>query len=311
MTRTLRAAVVQLGPIPDADSREKVVARLVDLFEEATSDGRTGLVVFPEAALTAFFPHWEITSTEELQAYYEDQMPNEAIAPLLEASAARGAAVKFGYAERTPENRLFNTASLFEGTQEVLRYRKVHLPGYNEVNPDLPFQNLEKKYFEVGNLGFPVTEWRDTRVGLLICNDRRWPEAYRMLALQGAELVCLGYNTPIHTPSIPEADQHTDFHNELSMQAGAYQNSMWVLGAAKAGVEEGVDQIGGSCIIAPNGKIVAQAVSKDDEIIGYDMDLDMSARFREHMFNFTFHRRPELYRPISEPMPEGWPRPAL
>lgn len=311
MTRKLRVAVVQLGPIPDADSREDVVARLVSLFEEATADGRTDLVVFPEAALTAFFPHWEITDIEDLHSYYEADMPTPGVMPLLEVSAAKGVAVTFGYGEKTPENRLFNTASLFEGTEELLRFRKVHLPGYSEVQPGLPYQNLEKLYFEVGDLGFPVVDWRGTRIGLLICNDRRWPESYRMLSLQGAELVCIGYNTPIHTPSISETDHLSDFHNELSMQAGAYQNSMWVLGAAKAGIEEGVDQIGGSCIIAPNGKIVAQAVGKGDEIIGYDIDLDMSARFRQHMFNFTLHRKPELYTPIAETMPEGWPWPDL
>ncbi|WP_150460861.1 nitrilase-related carbon-nitrogen hydrolase [Nesterenkonia ebinurensis] len=311
MSRRMRVSVVQLGPIPKDDSREKTMLRLLNLFEDATADDRTDLVVFPELALTSFFPHWEIRDSEELHAYYESEIPSPGMAPLLEASKRKGVAVTFGYGERTAENRLFNTASLFKGEKELLRFRKVHLPGYNEVQPDIRHQNLEKMYFRVGDLGFPVVDFKNTRIGLLICNDRRWPESYRMLSLQGAELVCIGYNSPIHTPSIAEADILTDFHNELSMQAGAYQNSMWVIGAAKGGVEEGVDQIGGSCIIAPNGKIVAQAVSNSDEVIGADIDLDMSARFRKHMFNFTLHRRPELYRAITEPMPEGWPRPAL
>ena len=77
-------------------------------------------------------------------------------------------------------------------------------------------------------------------VGMVICNDRRWPEAYRVLGLQGAELVLIGYNTPIHNPPAPDHDRLGDFHNHLVMQSGAYQNGTWVVGVAKAGNEAGV-----------------------------------------------------------------------
>lgn len=306
MSRQLRVAVVQMGPIPKAETREATMERLVALFQEAALD-RPDLVVFPELALTSFFPHWEIADREVLLEHYEREMPNPGVAPLLNASREAKIAVTFGYAELSAEGRLFNTASIFEGQEEILRFRKVHLPGYSEVQPGQPFQNLEKMYFEPGDLGFPVAAWRGTRVGLAVCNDRRWPETYRMLALQGAELVCIGYNTPVHTASLAETDHLTDFHNHLSMQAGAYQNSMWVIGSAKAGVEEGVDQIGGSAIIAPSGQIVAQAITRGDEIIAADIDLDMSARYRKRMYNLALHRKPELYRAIAEPVPDGWP----
>ena len=79
---------------------------------------------------------------------------------------------------------------------------------------------------------------------MCICNDRRWPETYRVMGLQSVELVLLGYNTPTHIPWEPVYDHLTAFHNHLSMQAGAYQNSTWVVGVAKAGIEEGCDLIG-------------------------------------------------------------------
>jgi predicted amidohydrolase len=139
-------------------------------------------------------------------------------------------------------------------------------------------------------------------VGLLICNDRRWAESYRVLALQGAELVCLGYNTPVKTPHLPETDPLADFQSHLSMQAGAYQNSLWVVGAAKAGIEEGVDQIGGSAVFAPSGEIVARARTKDDELVVAEIYLDMSARYRKDIFSFSQHRRPEHYGLIFEPV---------
>ena len=72
---------------------------------------------------------------------------------------------------------------------------------------------------------------------MCICNDRRWPETYRVMGLQSVELVLLGYNTPTHVPWMPVYDHLTYFHNHLCMQSGAYQNSTWVVGIAKAGNE--------------------------------------------------------------------------
>ena len=68
----------------------------------------------------------------------------------------------------------------------------------------------------------------------MICNDRRWPESYRVMGLQGVEMILLGYNTPYHNPPSPDQDRLGYFHNQLVMQAGAYQNGT-VVGVAKAG----------------------------------------------------------------------------
>ena len=109
---------------------------------------------------------------------------------------------------------------------------------------------------------------------MCICNDRRWPETYRVMGMQGVELVLLGYNTPTHLPWVPVYDHLADFHNHLCMQAGAYQNSTWVVGIAKAGNEEGSELLAGSCIVAPSGEIVAQATTKGDEVFTARCDLD-------------------------------------
>ena len=137
-------------------------------------------------------------------------------------------------------------------------------------------------------------------MGMAICNDRRWPETYRTLALRGAELIMLGYNTPAQIPWDPICDNLGTFHNHLCMQAGAYQNGAWVVGIAKAGLEEGCDLIGGSAIIAPSGEIVAQCATKDDELITARCDLELSARNKDAMLNFAAHRRIEHYGIITE-----------
>ncbi|NKB27603.1 MAG: hypothetical protein GKR99_08640 [Rhodobacteraceae bacterium] len=95
-------------------------------------------------------------------------------------------------------------------------------------------------------------------------------------------------------------DSLTLFHNTLSMQAGAYQNATWVVGTAKCGNEEGSKMGGQSVIIAPSGEIVAQAVTVEDEVITASCDLDMGRRYKETVFDFAAHRRPEHYGMIVE-----------
>ena len=132
-------------------------------------------------------------------------------------------------------------------------------------------------------------------MGMCICNDRRWPETYRVMSLQGVEIVMLGYNTPDVNTSAPEPNHLRMFHNHLVMQASAYQNSCFVVATAKAGVEDGCMLIGGSCIIQPSGEMVALASSVGDELITSSCDLDLAKMGKETVFNFAKHRRIEHY----------------
>jgi len=298
MPRILTIGIAQLGPIARSESRQDVVARLIALMRDAARMG-CDLIVYPEAALTAFFPHWTIEDEDELDSWFERHMPSPAVQPLFDAAKRLRIGFHLGYAELANEDgrkRRFNTAILVDAEGEIVgKYRKIHLPGYAVPRPGEPFQNLEKRYFEVGNLGFPVWHAFGGRVGMMICNDRRWPEAYRVLGLQGAELILLGYNTPVHNPAMPETDDLGNFHNHLVMQSGAYQNGAWVVGVAKAGVEEGVDQIGQSCVIAPSGEIVVQCSTLGDELQVARCDLDLCTSYKTSIFNFAAHRRPEHY----------------
>ena len=136
-------------------------------------------------------------------------------------------------------------------------------------------------------------------VGMMICNDRRWPESYRVMGLQGVELILCGYNTPLHYAPDPSQDVLQGFHNALVMQAGAYQNGTWVVGVAKGGVEEGVDSLAQSMIIAPSGQIVAQALTAGDELVVARCDLDWCARYQGTVFDMERYRRPEMYTRIT------------
>jgi predicted amidohydrolase len=299
----ITVGAAQMGPIARDEPRGVVVKRLVAHLHEARARG-CDLVVFPELALTTFFPRWWMTDQAEIDAFFEREMPGPDTQPLFDEARRLGLGFCLGYAELTVEDgavRRYNTAVLVDASGRIVgRYRKVHLPGHAAHEPWRAFQHLEKRYFDVGNLGFGVWRGFGGVLGMCICNDRRWPETYRVMGLQGVEMVLLGYNTPAHNPPAPEHDHLSDFHNRLVMQAGAYQNGTWVVGVAKCGREEGCDLIGQSQIIAPSGETVAMASTLGDELITARCDLGLCRSFKETVFDFAKHRRPEHYRLIVE-----------
>jgi N-carbamoyl-D-amino-acid hydrolase len=299
MPRTVTVGAAQLGPIGRHDSREAVVDRLLALLHQAAGSG-CDLVVYPELALTTFFPRWYVEDPAELAEFYETEMPGPATKPLFDEARRLGIGFCLGYAELTPDGHRYNTMILVERDgREVARYRKVHIPGHEDHEPWRRFQHLERRYFEESPEGFGVWRAYDGLLGMMICNDRRWPETYRVMGLQGVELILCGYNTPLHYAPDPTQDILQGFHNNLVLQAGAYQNGTWVVAVAKGGVEEGVDSLAQSCIVAPSGQIVAQAYTTGDELLVARCDLDWCARYKQTLFDFERYRRPEVYGSIT------------
>ncbi len=131
---------------------------MVTLLKEASEAGAS-LVVFPELALTTFFPRYFMEDPREVESYFEREMPNPAVAPLFDEAKKRACGFYLGYAELVEEGgrtRRFNTSILVGTDGSVVgKYRKIHLPGHADRRPEAPFQHLEKRYFEVGDLGFP------------------------------------------------------------------------------------------------------------------------------------------------------------
>ncbi len=279
------------------------MTRLISLLEQA-GRAQGQFVVFPELALTTFFPRWYITDDNELDQFYETQMPNHHTQPLFDRAKELGIGFYLGYAEIAHEDgkkHRYNASILVDQAGSIIgKYRKVHLPGHHEHEPWRPFQHLEKRYFESGGEGFNVWEMFGGKFGMCICNDRRWPETWRVMGLKGVELVALGYNTPTHYPPVPRHDHLQSFHHLMPMQAAAYQNGTWIAAAAKAGEEEGCMLLGHSCIIAPTGEIVAMSSTLEDELIFANCDLDRCLEIKDHIFNFKKHRQPRHYRIISD-----------
>lgn len=303
MSRFLTVAAAQMGPVGREASREEVVDRLLALLREAHGRGAE-LVVFPELALTTFFPRWFIEDPDEIDSWFETEMPGPVTKPLFEEAARLGIGFCLGYAEKTLDDsgrpHRFNTQILVSSEGTIIgKYRKVHIPGHEHKESWRPFQHAERHFFEPGR-EFPVWEAFGGVVGMAICNDRRWPETYRVLGLQGAELILIGYNTPLYYAPDPQQNALQAFHNHLVMQSGAYQNGAYVVGVAKGGIEEGVDSLAQTVIIAPSGQIIAQCITTEDEVVVAKIDLEFCNFYKKTLFDFERYRVPAAYRLISE-----------
>jgi N-carbamoyl-D-amino-acid hydrolase len=298
--REIKVAAAQLGPIQKADSRQAVVARMLELMRQAKAED-CDLIVYPELALTTFFPRWYYEDKSDADIWFEREVPSAATRPLFAQARDFGMAMSFGYAELTPDGHHFNTSIFVDKAGAIVgKYRKVHLPGHAEHDPERSHQHLEKRYFEPGDLGFPVWRMLDGIFGMCICNDRRWPETFRVMGLQGVEMVTLGFNTPsVNAQKASEGLGKRMFHHKLSLQSGAYQNSSWVVAVAKAGVEDGHHLMGGTMIVNPDGEVVAESKTEDDELIVHACDLDATIFGKQTIFDFASHRRIEHYGRIS------------
>ena len=292
MPRQLKVAAAQMGPNQDGTPRGVIVERMLALLEGAIREG-CELIVYPEMALTTYFPK---RIREDFDQFFETEVPPKAIEPLLRRAAAARVAVHVGFCEKA-DGTYFNTALLTDRDGRLCgTFRKIHLPGTKV--PDGYAQVHEPYYFEHGDTGYKVFDAVGARVGVAICQDRRYPESYRSLALQGADIILIGYNTPISALALDL--------NELCMRAGAYANLCFVVGVAKAGIEDGVELIAGSCVIDPQGQVLARAATPGDELVVARIDLDQMAPLRKR-WNFLGRRQPQHYGLLMQPVTEKEP----
>lgn len=304
MARLITVGAAQMGPIARDESKSEVVDRLIVMLREA-AERQVDLLVYPELALTTFFPRWYVEDVSEFDHFYHREMPDEDTAPLFAEARRLGVGFALGYAEIHTDSagveRRYNTYILMERDgSEVAKFRKVHIPGHDHNESWRPFQHAERHYFEPGPDGFGTWRAFNGVVGMAICNDRRWAETYLVLGLQGAELILIGYNTPLYYAPDPSQDALAAFHNHLVMQAGAYHNGAFVVGVAKGGIEEGVESLAQSVVIAPSGQIIAQAITTEDEVVSAVLDLDFCEHYKGTLFDFDIYRMPEYYRLITE-----------
>lgn len=186
---------------------------------------------------------------------------------------------------------LYNTAAVIDSDGSYLgKYRKHHIP-------HLP-KFWEKFYFRPGNLGYPVFDTAVGKIGVNICYDRHFPEGWRALALNGAEIV---FNPNATAPGISNRLW------EIEQPAAAIANGMFVVATNRVGLEdneygdEAVNFYGSSYVVGPDGALVGEmGSSTEPELLIRDIDLGKVREVRER-WQFFRDRRPDAYGPLVAP----------
>ena len=197
-----------------------------------------------------------------------------------------------GIAERVGD-RLFNAALLAGPHGYIGTYRKLHLWGDEHL------------FFESGDLGLPVFHTEIGRLGAIICYDGWFPEVYRLLAMQGADFVCMPTNW---VPMPGQVEGHAAMANTLPM-ANAHSNGLNIICADRVGAERGQPFIGQSLIVGAQGWPVAGPASRDSEEILYASINLRKSRSARHLnvFNDVLRdRRDDIYDPM---LGTGWKLP--
>ncbi|WP_353474740.1 nitrilase-related carbon-nitrogen hydrolase [Salipiger sp. H15] len=289
MTKFL-AAALQLGPA--SETMAETTDRILELMAQAAGQGAR-LAVLPELALQ---PYFAAHVHADLSRWTDPGETETALGRIAAACERLGLGLSVSHAEPR-EAGLYNSMTFIGPDGRTCgMFRKVHIPGTLEPDPAREVNILEKRYFAPGNLGFPVYEMAGVtggglNTGGLICYDRRFPESWRSLMLNGAELFCVCYNTPVMNGATLEQARHA---SELAICGGAYSNATWTIAAGKGGVENGISFIGGSFICGPDGVIVARAGTMGDEVVLAELDMARQQALRAR-WNFGQTRAEHAY----------------
>jgi N-carbamoylputrescine amidase len=285
MSRGIVLAAVQGAPYPG--TRELALEGLLGRVRELGARG-ADLVVLPELMAVPYFCCLDDPAYGELA----EPLDGPTVAACSAAAVEAGTAVVATLFERRRQGGYANTAVLLDrrgGLAGV--YRKCHLPRIS--SPTLTTD--EKRWFTPGErLG--VFDLDGVRVGILICYDRSFPEAWRVLMLAGAEVVAI----PVATYGF----RREAFRRELAVMA--QQSHVFAVAANKAGAEQlpGEPQprvhFGLSCIVDPFGELLAAAGEEPLEAISAETDLDRMAEARR-LLDWEGDRRPDLYGPVAAP----------
>jgi N-carbamoylputrescine amidase len=258
------------------------LARAVEGIEEAARRGAR-IVCLQEL----FRSRYPCQSEDAARFDLAEPIPGPTTDALGKLAGARGVALVASLFERRAEGLYHNTAVAIDADGRLLgRYRKMHIP-------DDPLY-YEKFYFTPGDLGFRSFAMRDARAGILVCWDQWFPEAARLTALAGAQI--LFYPTAIgwQFDEAPETDAAQHDAWETAQRAHAIANGVFVVVANRVGREDSIRFWGQSFVCDPFGRVLARAPADAEEVLVVDCDLGLIERVRRN-WPFLRDRRIDAY----------------
>lgn len=267
--------------------REVNVQTAIRMVQQAAALGAR-IVCLPELFSTMYF------CVETRREYFDwaEPIPGPTIDRMAAVAREREVVLIAPIFERAPDGLFYNAAAVIGPDGRVIgKYRKSSIPFMDVARSTEPRGN-EKFYFEPGDLGFPTFATPFGRIGILICYDRHFPEAARVLGLDGAEIVF-----------VPTATTGMARHLwDLELRAHAVANVYYVCGVNKVGVDVGGstrNHHGASVIVSPRGEILGQASETREDIVVADVDLSVIPELRA-LWGYYRDRRPDMYGPVVE-----------
>jgi N-carbamoylputrescine amidase len=277
--RTVRIGLVQMHCSDDvADNLTRALARV----DEAAAAGAQ-IVCLPELFRSRYFCQTEDHDKFDLA----EPIPGPSTEALGAAAKKHGIVIVGSIFERRAAGVYHNTAVVLDADGSIAGvYRKMHIP-------DDPLY-YEKFYFTPGDLGFKSFDTKHAKVGVLVCWDQWFPEAARLTALTGAEI--LFYPTAIgwHQGEKEQFGKEQYEAWQLVQRSHAVANGVFVAAPNRIGTEGTVDFWGGSFVAAPFGPLIAQASHDREEVLIVDCDLDRIEETRQH-WPFLRDRRIDAY----------------
>ncbi len=275
----LRVGLVQMRCSADADEN---LAKALAGIEDAAARGAR-LVVLQELFRTPYFCQAE----EQTRFDLAESIPGPTTEAVAKVAAARGVSVVASVFERRAPGLYHNTAVVLDADGATAGvYRKMHIP-------DDPLY-FEKFYFTPGDLGFRAIDTRAGRIGTLVCWDQWFPEAARLTALAGAQVLtyptAIGWETGVRPEW--EAAEHDAW--ETAQRAHAIANGVFVVAVNRVGVEERLTFWGQSFVADPFGRVIARASADCEETLVVDCDLSQIEEVRRG-WPFLRDRRIDAY----------------
>ncbi|MDR2463746.1 MAG: carbon-nitrogen hydrolase [Verrucomicrobiales bacterium] len=274
--------IVKVGIVQFASAPEKNLAKAAAQCRAAAADGAQ-IICLQELFRSDYF-----CVTEDHQNFaLAESIPGESTASLSAVAKETGAVIIASLFEKRVPGLYHNTAAVLDADGQLLgTYRKMHIPD------DPAF--YEKFYFTPGDQGFKVFNTRHGRVGVLVCWDQWFPEAARLTALRGADI--LFYPTAIgwadgEQPEIRRA-QHDAWRT--IQRSHAIANGVFVVSVNRVGRENGLEFWGGSFACDPFGEMLCEAAHDREETRVVELDLADIDRTRTH-WPFLRDRRTDAY----------------
>jgi N-carbamoylputrescine amidase len=288
MTKITEKQIMRLALIQQANTADTAqnLERTIRSIRMAAADGAQ-VILLQELFNTLYF----CTGYDESAFVHAESNDSPLLKRMQQLAAELELVIVVPYFEKRAQGVYHNSAVIFDADgQEAAFYRKMHIPD------DPGF--CEKYYFTPGDLGYKVADTRYGKIGILICWDQWFPEAARITAMMGADL--LVYPTAIGVLATETEAQKTEFREawEMIQRSHAIANGCYVAAINRVGTESGTTFWGDSFVVGPFGQWVARA-GENEEILHAKIDL---SSIDEHRRTWPFFRdrRIDSYKGITE-----------